>query len=116
MTFFVALSGVTTHVWLLLGAHALCDFALQDWTMVQQKNRIAHDHKKGHWLYWLTAHSLIHGLAVTLILGPLWGLAETIAHAVIDHQKCEGRTNLHVDQALHVACKLAWVAGASLLG
>lgn len=113
MTLFVPLGGVSTHlelVWVLLGLHALCDFALQDWTMVQQKNRNVYDRHKGHWLYWLTAHSLIHGLAVTLILGPTFGILEAVAHAVIDYQKCEGRTNLHVDQALHVLCKLVWIA------
>jgi hypothetical protein len=40
---------------------------------------------------------------------PLLGLAEWLAHALIDHLKCRGLFGLGADQGLHLACKLVWV-------
>lgn len=100
----------------LLCGHAVADFALQPDAMAHGKNR----HNRGEvppgatytpcWAYWLTAHSLTHGTAVWLITGVWWlGLAETAVHWCIDFAKCENWTGVHADQALHVACKVAWV-------
>ncbi len=45
-----------------------------------------------------------------LVLGSLsLASAELIAHMLIDYGKCDGRYGLHVDQALHVACKVLWL-------
>lgn len=101
----------------LLAAHALADFALQSDAMAKGKNR----HNRPEyipegqkyipcWPYWLTAHALIHGGAVYLVTGSLWwGLTETVLHWFIDFIKCEGVTNPHVDQALHLWCRI-WYA------
>jgi hypothetical protein len=105
----------------LLAGHALMDFGLQSESMALEKSRHSKTQlqKEVPWYYWLTAHSLLHGGAVAVITQSLGlgitqslglGIAETVCHWVIDFAKCEKRTNIHVDQALHVACKLIWYA------
>lgn len=102
--------------WLLVG-HAVADFALQIDSMARGKNR----HRKTEpppgakyqacWFYWLSAHSLIHGGAVALVTGSVaLGCAETVAHWLTDFGKCENWYGIHVDQAIHVACKVLWLA------
>lgn len=118
--------------WLLV-AHSLCDYPLQGEYLAAAKRR-----NSGHstpWWIALTAHSLIHAGAVALITGSIaLGLAEFVAHWIIDYLKCDGwLTGLCLrwakrypagwrergmyrafvtDQGLHVACKLAWAAFA----
>ena len=36
-------------------------------------------------------------------------LLETVLHTIIDFTKCEHWINLHIDQALHILCKVAYV-------
>jgi hypothetical protein len=65
--------------------------------------------KRVPWYYWLSAHTLVHGGAVFLITGSLTlGVLETVVHWLIDFGKCEGWFGIHVDQALHVGCKVLW--------
>lgn len=62
------------------------------------------------WPWVLPCHALIHGGTVMLITGSVvLGIAETVYHAGIDWLTCEEKINIHVDQALHVACKLLWL-------
>ena len=62
-----------------------------------------------HWPYWLLAHGLLNGWAVLLVTDRVdLGMAETVAHIGIDLGKMRGLYNVHVDQAAHWACKLAW--------
>ena len=103
-------------LFLFLVGHAVCDFVLQGDVMGSAKNRrkaltSVHGPDFPPWYYWLGAHALTHGGAVFLITG-LWqlGAIETVLHAVIDHSKCEGRIGFHLDQGLHLVCKLAYVA------
>ena len=103
-------------LFLFLVGHAVCDFVLQGEVMGNAKNRrkwLASGHGAGFppWYYWLGAHAFTHGGAVFLISG-LWqlGAIETALHAAIDFSKCEGRLSFNVDQALHLACKLVYVA------
>ncbi len=96
-------------LFLLIAAHALCDYPLQGQFLAAGKN-----HRSPlpgvPWPHALAAHALIHGGAVALVTGsPLLGMAETIAHAAIDWAKCDGRIGYHTDQALHLLCKVAWV-------
>ncbi|MFD1330793.1 DUF3307 domain-containing protein [Methylopila musalis] len=97
---------------LLLAAHALCDYPLQgDWLSKAKNHTLGLVPGEAIWPGALAAHAAIHGAAVGLITGSLWlALAETVAHAAIDYAKCDGRLSYNADQALHVACKLAWVA------
>ncbi|PCK86357.1 hypothetical protein CPT32_13150 [Rhizobium sophoriradicis] len=38
------------------------------------------------------------------------GLLEWLAHTTIDEAKVRGKTTFAQDQALHIACKAAWLA------
>lgn len=123
--------------WLLVG-HALADYPLQGDFLARAKN-----HRNPlpgvPWVYGLLPHALIHAGAVTFLTGsPTLGALELVAHALIDYGKCAGafgssgdyaapgrvewdghaadRRAFHLDQALHVACKLAWVLLAPVIG
>lgn len=99
---------------LLLAGHALADYPLQGAFLAEAKNRHT-PAGAALWPHALAAHSLIHGGMVTLLTGSaLLGAAETAAHAATDWAKCEGRIGYHADQAIHVACKVAWFALACL--
>jgi len=90
---------------MLLAAHWVCDYPLQGDFLASAK-------VKGPLrLYHLVAHAGIHGGAVALVTGSLWlGLAEWAAHTVIDELKVRGWTSFALDQALHIGCKLLWLA------
>ena len=101
----------------LLIGHALADYPLQGDATAKGKNR----HNPPHgippgqklvavWWHYMTAHALIHAGAVWIVTGSMWfALAEFVLHWCIDFAKCENWTNPHADQALHVACKVAYV-------
>jgi len=98
---------MTTLFWLLVG-HALCDYPLQGDFLARGKN-----HKSpipGVPFYQcLVAHALIQAGSVALITGSMAaGMAEFVAHVVIDYGKCDGWYGFNVDQALHIACTLVW--------
>lgn len=105
-------------LFLLLAGHGLVDYTFQTDYVALGKNRHAippgydrklHGPLQVVWPYVLTAHALEHGLAVMLITGSLGlALAETAAHWVIDFGKCEKWYGIHLDQWLHIACKIAW--------
>lgn len=103
----------------LLAGHALMDFALQTDVIATAKCRRSNHpvHQSVPWYYWLSAHALLHGLAVGVVVrwfGYDWpvavgfALAETVVHWAIDLLKCEKVFNIHVDQGLHALCKVAW--------
>ena len=104
----------------LLAGHALMDFSLQTDTIAVCKCRRANHmiQQAVPWYYWLTAHALLHGAAVGLVVAMGYpgnwnlivgfGLAETLIHWVIDYGKCEKLYNIHIDQGLHILCKLVW--------
>ncbi|KKB08629.1 DUF3307 domain-containing protein [Devosia chinhatensis] len=95
---------------LMVFAHALGDYPLQGEFLSRAKNR-ANPVPGVPWYQALAAHSIIQGGLVGLITGSLWlGLAETVVHALIDDAKCTGKLTFNQDQALHIACKLAWIA------
>lgn len=95
----------------LLGAHALADFVFQNDAMAINKNRNAKTELQRHvpWYYWLLSHSLVHGLGVALITqSAILGVLETICHFTIDFFKCEKVYSIHMDQYLHILCKIIW--------
>ena len=98
-----------------LVAHAVLDFMLQPDVMASAKSRHSKYHERGNtdfpaWYYWLGAHAVAHGGGVYLIPGNLvLGLVEVVLHGVIDHLKCEHKTTLGQDQALHLVCKLGYM-------
>lgn len=103
----------------LIAAHALMDYSLQNDSMAVCKcpkttNPLA---ASVPWYYWLASHALLHGAAVGVIFRWMnfdWNvvaavaLAETVIHWFTDYGKCEKWYSLHVDQAVHIICKIAW--------
>lgn len=104
---------VAVMFWLLVG-HAVGDFALQTEWMVRSKNptrrRSAGSQRRDLiWIHVLSGHALIHGGAVALATGMVWlGIAETLAHWAIDYGKSNRLYGFHVDQFLHLGCKVLW--------
>lgn len=93
----------------LLAVHCLLDYAAQGDFMAQAKNRNTAAGKQ-LWVWVLPSHGLIHGGGVFLVTGSVWlGIAETVAHTVIDFLKCDNRISYSADQTAHAACKLLWV-------
>jgi hypothetical protein len=110
---------------LMLFGHALADYPLQGDFLARAKNHA--DPIPGvPWIHGLLWHSIIHGGAVGIITDSVvLGVAETLTHMLIDYAKCGGwfgswigaatskghhinARAFHVDQALHVACKVLW--------
>jgi hypothetical protein len=99
-------------LFLMIAAHAALDYALQGDTVAINKNPNANTPLQKHvpWYYWLASHALVHGGAVALITGSAGlGVAETAAHFAIDYGKCSGKYSIHIDQLLHMVCKLVWL-------
>jgi len=94
--------------WLLV-SHVVMDFWAQSDALAMLKNRHKNTTGRLPWYYALFAHSLMHGAGVTYITGNIiLGLIETVAHWSIDFSKCEGWIDIHIDQGLHVACKMLY--------
>ncbi len=98
-----------TCLFLLLVSHAVCDYALQSDSMARGKCEGQEPVHGVPWFYWLGAHCLIHAGGVYMVTQRIdLAIAELIAHFVIDNRKCCKAHGIHVDQALHVLCKIAW--------
>lgn len=98
------MSEAVTLLLALLGAHWIADYPLQGDFLARAK---AEGPLR---VYHLAAHAGVHGWFVMLVTGSLaLGLIEWALHTVIDELKVRNRTTFAVDQALHVACKLAYV-------
>jgi hypothetical protein len=105
------MSGPLTMLWWLLVGHALCDYPLQGDFLARGKNHTLPMHFGIPWVHCLTAHALIQAGMVALATGRVsLGVAEFVAHWLIDYGKSDKRFGIHTDQALHILCKLAWVA------
>ena len=99
-------------LFVLLIIHALLDFPLQGDSVAINKNPHANTplQKFVPWYYWMGSHALVHGGGVLLVTGStLLALLETFAHFIIDLGKCHLKYSIHVDQALHLVCKIIWV-------
>jgi len=95
---------------LLVFAHALADYPLQGDFLSKAKNR-ASPIPGVPWYQGLLAHSAIQGGFVGVITGSLLlGFAEFAVHCLIDDAKCMGRISYNTDQALHIGCKVLWIA------
>lgn len=100
--------------WLLV-VHSIADFPLQSEWMVLSKVRgskhpeSTSSHPDLIWLHVLSSHAAVHAGAVALVTQNIWyGVAEFVAHWIIDFLKGEGYFGFHTDQFLHIACKLLW--------
>lgn len=94
----------------LIVAHAICDYPLQGDFLSRAKNRSA-PIPGVPWYQAMGAHAIMHGGAVWAITGLWWlGLAEALAHGLIDDAKCRGRLSFNADQFAHIVCKAIWVS------
>lgn len=94
---------------LLLFVHALADYPLQGDFLSRAKNR-ANPIPGVPWYQALFAHAAIHAGGVYLVTSsPTLFVLEFVAHAITDDLKCMGRISFNADQAIHVACKVAWI-------
>lgn len=105
---------ITVLAKLVIG-HAFADFPFQSDFMAKAKNRHSPPTPppgavlQPIWPIVLTAHAVVHGAFVWWATGLLaLGVAEVIAHWLIDFGKCESRYGIWTDQALHLACKVVW--------
>jgi hypothetical protein len=99
--------------------HAVADFPLQGEYLATGKNwrllRRLQDPARPEqiWIACMAAHCLIHAGAVWLITGSsLLAVIELALHWSIDVAKCSGKTRFNLDQALHILCKVGYVAAA----
>jgi hypothetical protein len=99
--------------------HALADFALQNAFIARSKIPGADlsdffgsgRGPRGLWVHSLTAHSLLHGGGVWIVSGSAaLGLTEFILHWLIDFIKGRDLISFHLDQILHLSCKLGYAA------
>ena len=110
--------GALMVLFAFLVVHAVADFGLQGPFLAQAKNRGAdlsaffgETPPPGVWVHALTAHSLIHAGGIWLVSGSVvLGAIELVLHWVIDFAKSGRLFGFHVDQGLHIACKLGYVA------
>jgi hypothetical protein len=115
------LGAIQLFIALIIG-HCLADFPLQGEYLALFKNRhhLEDDEMTKHevvWPYVLSAHALIHMGTVWIITGSfILGAMEFALHWVIDYAKCEKWTNYHVDQALHVICKVLYIGLVMTMG
>jgi len=109
-----------TTIILLLTWHALADFPLQGDYLARMKDpfdRLTNDvlwdgpARNPLWPWHMGAHCMIHAGGVYVITAS-WQCAafEFVCHWLIDWTKCHNRISFHVDQMLHIACKVVIVA------
>ena len=92
----------------LVFCHALADYPLQGEFLATAKNRNTPIGKL-FWMHALPAHAIIQGGFVLLLTGSvLLATAEAVIHGITDWFKCEGKISLHIDQAIHLGCRLLW--------
>ena len=92
----------------LISGHFLCDFMFQSDTIAKYKNFNV-EFPGVPWYYWMLSHCVIQGLSVAIVTNSIiLGIAETIIHFAIDCAKCANYTNIHIDQALHIICRITW--------
>lgn len=94
--------------YLVLG-HFITDYIFQSDFVAKHKSR-KNNLADVPWYYIMFSHAAAHAATVITITGNPWlGLAELLVHYAIDVGKCESYFNIHIDQALHILCKLIWV-------
>lgn len=107
-----------TTLFILLCAHFVADYPLQSHQVAIYKSRHMKDALSAAvpWYYWMTGHAAMQALDVFVVTRSLGcAVVELAAHWLIDAGKCERWYSIHVDQALHIACKVAYVAAIGLV-
>ncbi|MEM0986866.1 MAG: DUF3307 domain-containing protein [Pseudomonadota bacterium] len=106
----IPLDLLTLAFW-LVALHFIADFHLQTDFIVREKAPSGN----AIWPWVMSAHAAMHGIMVALVLSPIYGVAEWVAHWLIDYAKSTGRLrsgawDVHLDQALHLVVKGLWLA------
>ncbi len=97
-----------TLLFWLIAAHFIADYVFQTDFIARGKSPLANP-QIVPWRYLMYAHAVTHAAAVVLITGNVWlGLIELNVHFFTDLMKCRGVFGIHVDQAIHLACKVAF--------
>lgn len=98
-------------LFLLLFGHAVADWGLQPGELSRAKRSFLPEGAGLPWVWALSMHSMIHaGFVFLFTFSLLLGVLEFVTHWLTDLAKCHGRIGLKTDQAIHVGCKVAWVA------
>lgn len=97
--------------WLLV-MHAVADYPLQgDW-LAKAKNPWGKEWPvpgEEIWLGAMASHCLIHAAGVYWVTQTfVLAAAEFVMHFIIDLMRCFRALSYNEDQALHIACKVAW--------
>jgi len=101
---------VILFFWLMFG-HAMADYPLQGDFLSGMKRRANKIAGESMWLWGLAMHGCIHaGFVFMFTRSPILAALEFVCHITIDFAKCEGKISFKMDQALHVLCKILWVA------
>lgn len=101
---------LTYDLFWLVTLHFIADFQLQSDFIAA--NKVPGRHPGWPWI--MTAHAAAHGAVVAFILDPRFGVAEFVAHWIIDYAKTkgifgDGRVSMFVDQVIHISLKLVWL-------
>ena len=97
-------------LFLLVFSHFLVDFGLQSSFIANGKDRTK-PLPGVPWYHPMTAHCVMHGGGVYFATGSVTlGCLETVVHFAIDDSKCMGRFGWNADLALHLGCKVLWLA------
>ena len=109
-------------LFMLLAGHALMDYPLQGEFLSTCKSRHILRSRNDPtrpvqiWPICMTAHCLLHAVAVWAVTGCfILCLIEFALHWLIDFAKCENKTTFVQDQLLHVLCKIGYVIGAMVV-
>ncbi len=94
----------------LVALHFIGDFQMQNDFIAENKQPGG----SGTWPWVLSAHAAGHAVLVALVLGPVFGAAEFIAHWICDYAKSHGwmgrgMQGFCIDQAVHLATKFVWL-------
>lgn len=97
---------LTLFMFLMFG-HFLADYPLQGDFLAKGKDPNGPFKEFFPWTHALFAHAAIHAGFVFLFTGSKWcAFFELTMHAWIDYGKCKKWIGIHIDQILHVACKV----------
>lgn len=90
---------------LLLGAHYVADYGLQNEYIVKFKRP-----GMPAWLHVMSGHCAIHGVLAYLATGQWWVFfVEFVAHFIIDCLKSLNIIGYTTDQVAHLFCKMVYV-------
>ena len=93
----------------LIAGHFLCDYPLQGDFIGKFKNRNISRDFGIPWWHLMTAHAMIHAGMIAIITNRIdLSIIEFLIHFITDCLKCEKWIDIHVDQFIHILCKIGY--------